>query len=80
MTRTEHNMLLGGIVIVLVLIVGGITLAPAWVRARNEFRFNLQTIHDQTDYATLRRVEDTARAMIATWEADRLMWGAVQKQ
>ena len=71
---SEKTIILGGITIFLLAIVFGIVLAPRWVRARNEFRFNLQTIHDQTDYATLRRVEDTARAMIATWEADRLMW------
>jgi len=63
-----------GICLLVILIGGGVIAAPHYLRWRNEFRFELQTIHDQTDYTTLRRVEDTARAMVATWEGDRLQW------
>ena len=48
--------------------------APGITRAVNQWRFDVQTAHDQTDYATLRRVENTARAMISSYHADLLIW------
>lgn len=59
-----------GVLIVVVLFFQ----APNIHRFFNNWRFGIQEAHDQTDYATLRRVEDTARAMVASFEADRLQW------
>ena len=64
------------VVAICVVVISGIffSYTQAGVRIFNEWRFGLQEVHDQTDYATLRRVEDTARAMVATWEGDYLQW------
>lgn len=35
---------------------------------------SLQKVDDATDYKTLKKVEDTCRSMIASYEADRLMY------
>ena len=48
--------------------------APSWVGSFNQWRFDMQTVHDQTDYKTLRMVEDTARAMIASYHSDLLIF------
>ena len=60
--------------IILALSIAGVITAPARVAFWNTHRHNIQTAHDRTDYATLRKVEDTARAMIASIESDRLTW------
>ena len=50
------------------------TVTPPGVRMRNTWFFNVQEAHDQTDYAILRRVEDTARSMIASYHSDKQIW------
>lgn len=36
---------------------------------------SVQKVDDATNYQTLKKVEDTCRAMIASYEADKLTWG-----
>lgn len=43
----------------------------AWVNTRNA---EIQKVDDATRYETLKKVEDTCRAMIASYEADKLTW------
>lgn len=40
----------------------------------NNWFFNVQKADDQTNYKTLKKVEDTCRAMISSYEADRLTY------
>ena len=35
---------------------------------------SIQKVDDATNYQTLKKVEDTCRAMIASYEADKLTW------
>lgn len=35
---------------------------------------SIQKVDDATNYETLKKVEDTCRAMISSYEADRLTW------
>ena len=63
--------------IVIVLVVGagiffGVT--PAGRGVWNSWFHAVQEVDDRTNYDTIKKVEDTCRAMIATYEADRLMY------
>lgn len=40
----------------------------------NSWFHEVQEVDDRTNYDTIKKVEDTCRAMIATYEADRLMY------
>lgn len=63
--------------IVIVLVVGagiffGVT--PGGRAVWNNWFHTVQTVDDRTNYETLKKVEDTCRAMIATYEADKLTY------
>ena len=64
------------IVIAVVVIGGGIFfgLTPTGRAIWNSYRHTMQETDDQTMYKTRKQVEDTCRAMIASYEADRLTW------
>lgn len=40
----------------------------------NEWEGNVQRADDATNYKTRKRVEDTCRAMVSSYEADKLTW------
>lgn len=40
----------------------------------NRHSYEIQKVDDATSYKTLKQVEDTARAMISSYEADKLMY------
>lgn len=63
--------------IIIVLVVGagiffGVT--PSGRAVWNNWFHTVQEVDDRTNYDTIKKVEDTCRAMIATYEADRLMY------
>lgn len=63
--------------IVIVFVVGagiffGVT--PGGRGVWNSWFHEVQEVDDRTNYDTIKKVEDTCRAMIATYEADRLMY------
>lgn len=63
------------IVIVLIVAAGiffGVT--PGGRAVWNSWFHTVQTVDDRTNYETLKKVEDTCRAMIATYEADKLTY------
>lgn len=63
------------VVLILIIVIGlFLGLTPAGHRLWNSWTHNLQVADDQTDYDTLKQVEDTCRAMISTYESDRLTW------
>ena len=77
MTREERSCVgyvIAGIIVIAVIITALTYIQPDMIRWRNNLRMRNQVAHDETDYTTLRRVEDTARAMIASYHADRLTW------
>lgn len=61
------------VIIVLVLLLTGIYFFGTGNgrRTYNNWRFGLQKVDDATSYETQKTVEDTCRAMIASFEADK---------
>ena len=49
-------------------------VTPAGRGVWNSWFHAVQEVDDRTNYDTIKKVEDTCRAMIATYEADRLMY------
>ena len=74
MTKTIIALIIMGVISVVGLGIAAIILGPTLVRVENTIDYNLQVAHDQTDYNTLRKVEDTARAMVSSWHADKSTW------
>ena len=63
--------------IVLILVVGlslffGVT--PSGKAMWNDWFYDVQKADDETNYETIKKVEDTCRAMIASYEADKLTY------
>ena len=50
------------------------SFSPAMRAAMNEHAHAVQKADDATRYETRKKVEDTCRAMIASYEADKLTW------
>lgn len=62
------------IVISILLIVIGYNFAPGIRETINKNQTAVQVVDDQTRYETLKKVEDTCRAMISSYESDVLTW------
>jgi hypothetical protein len=63
-------------VIVLAGIIAGIYFGctPSGKAAWNNYKHTLQEVDDKTNYETKKKVEDTCRAMISQYEADKLKY------
>ena len=72
MSKTEK--VLTAILIALVLMAAFFCITPVGVALRNSYGFAVQKVDDATRYETRKKVEDTCRAMIANYEADRLSY------
>lgn len=64
---------------VLGLIIGCIVLSltgctPNFTRAWNTYWYDVQKADDETNYKTKKKVEDTCRAMISSYESDKLRY------
>ena len=69
----EHSWI-GAVALILIALLIGYYVNPgvrAWVNTRNA---EVQKADDATRYETLKKVEDTCRAMMASYEADKLTW------
>lgn len=64
-----------GVICLVVVIVGGGVLG-GWFETwfGNKVDYVDQKIDDATNYETLKKVEDSCRSMIASYEADKLTW------
>lgn len=65
---------IGAAAVILLALLIGYYVSPsvrAWVNTRNA---EIQKINDATRYETRKKVEDTCRAMMASYEADKLTW------
>ena len=72
MSKTEK--VLTAILIALVLMAAFFCVTPVGVALRNSYGFAVQKVDDATRYETRKKVEDTCRAMIANYEADRISY------
>ena len=66
-----------GIIICAVLVIGlpvYFSATPAGRAQWNSWFFKVQKADDATKYETIRKVEDTCRAMIASYESDKLTY------
>lgn len=72
MSKTEKA--LTAILITLVLVAAFFCITPVGVALRNSYGFAVQKVDDATRYETRKKVEDTCRAMIANYEADRISY------
>ena len=72
MSNTEK--VLTVFLVVLALVVSCFCLTPAGVALRNSYGFAVQKVDDATSFQTRKKVEDTCRAMIANYEADRISY------
>lgn len=61
-------------VIALIFVTG-----PALKAFNNRYAYNVQKADDATNYKTLKEVEDSCRAMMASYEADRLIFEQYRK-
>lgn len=62
-----------GLVIAIIVILA-IVFAPNIRTGINNWRHDIQKADDATDYETLKKVEDTCRAYIASYEADKITY------
>lgn len=65
------------IVLVCILIIGlpiYFTATPSGVSAWNNWFGTVQKADDDTNYETLKRVEDTCRSMISSYNSDKLIY------
>ena len=72
MSNTEK--VLTAILITLALMAAFFCITPVGVALRNSYGFAVQKVDDATRYETRKKVEDTCRAMIANYEADRISY------
>lgn len=65
-----------GAAIIVLVFLGAVIffMTPGGRAAVNNYFFSVQKADDATNYNTKKKVEDTARAMIASYEADKLTW------
>ena len=75
MNRDEKIVAIIACVIALVFLLAiGYYVTPGIRAAVNENQFAVQKADDATNYNTIKHVEDTCRAMIASYEADKMTW------
>lgn len=74
MNDTKLGVILTLLVAIILLALALYCVEPEGVRFFNNWEFSLRKADDATDYETLKEVEDTCRAMIASYESDRLTY------
>lgn len=62
-------------VLALILLFGvGYAISPSMRELINGVKHDVQKVDDLTNYETIKKVEDTCRAMISSYEADKLTY------
>lgn len=72
MTKSDYIWLTIAIIIVVLSMFFGLT--PSGRAIWNNWFHEVQKVDDETNYKTLKKVEDTCRAMIASYNADKLTY------
>lgn len=62
------------VAILFVMVIFYFTATPAGVASWNTWWHGVQKADDLTNYETIKKVEDTCRAMISSYESDRLTY------
>lgn len=64
------------VVLVVVILAAGVYFAatPNGIASCNTYKYSLQKADDNTNYSTLKKVEDTCRSMIASYTSDKLVY------
>ena len=71
----EKSLKIIGIIFCVILMLFVILyVTPSGRAAINTYFFGIQKIDDVTNYETIKQVEDTCRAMIASYESDKLVY------
>lgn len=71
------NKFLAGIVTVFIVLLigfGVFSITPAGRGFFNTWDYNVQKVDDKTRYETIKKVEDTCRSMISSFESDKLTY------
>ena len=66
--------ILGIIVCAILLISIDVSCTPSGRAMFNKWNYEVQKADDATNYKTLKKVEDTCRAMISSYESDKLTY------
>lgn len=66
--------IMGAIFLVALIVVGAVFLGWGNTWFSNQVDYVNQKIDDATNYETRKDVEDSCRAMVASYEADKLTW------
>ena len=66
--------ILAGVLGIILLFTVGYSISPSIRELVNGVKHDVQKADDRTNYETLKKVEDTCRAMIASYEADKLTY------
>lgn len=66
--------ILAGVLGIILLFTIGYSISPSIRELVNGVKYDVQKADDRTNYETLKKVEDTCRAMIASYEADKLTY------
>ena len=69
---SDHPVITALAVIAAIILIGCFILG--FTGARNTFAFKVQKIDDATNYRTIKQVEDSCRAMISSYTADKLTY------
>lgn len=62
------------ITVIIVMVIGSIQLGWFDIWFGNKVDYVGQKIDDSTNYETIKKVEDTCRTMISSYESDKLTW------
>jgi hypothetical protein len=68
------NVFYGILIALFIAVIVYFTMTPAGVAQWNTWRHGLQKADDVTNYETLKKVEDTCRAMISSYQSDKLTY------
>lgn len=66
--------ILGAVMLTVLLCIGGIFIGWGSTWFNNQVDYVNQKIDDATSYKTRKTVEDSCRAMVSSYEADKLTW------
>ena len=66
--------IVAGVLGIVLLFTVGYSISPSIRELVNGVKYDVQKADDRTNYETLKKVEDTCRAMIASYEADKLTY------
>lgn len=72
--KTFSKIILGVLITLVIGIIFLVSCTPVGVRVKNTYNSIMQKADDDTNYKTLKTVEDTCRSMIASYNSDKLIY------